>query len=149
MVDSAPATPVPAVDPATVPKVSKVEIAAKAVTGVVTAAAATAWTWATWLTTFAPSINQSIVVVVTALVTFLGTVAGQHYIAPAPHLVIQAADPPKVVPIRVVVEPLDAVKAELASNSAKLDEILKLLNPPKSPAPVVVPGKRTKTSAVR
>lgn len=52
-------------------------------------------TWLTVLMGFAPSLNQCLIVIVTASVTYLGT----HWL-PAPSLSIPAADKPVPVPFQ-------------------------------------------------
>ena len=55
-------------------------------------------TWLTLVMGFAPSLNQSLIVIVTAVVTFAGTLATQRLTAP--RMDIPAADKPAPVPIQ-------------------------------------------------
>lgn len=135
MTDAAPATPVPAADPAVKPIVTR---AAEAVTG----AAVNGWTFAVGLL---PSINAFLLQIgipVLALLIGAGGMAGYQKLT-APKMVIQAADPPKAAPIRVVVQPLDKLEARAAAIEAKLDTLIQQTAPK---APVVIP-KRTKSAA--
>lgn len=140
MVDfPAPATPVPAVEPASKPIVTR---AAEAVTG----AAVNGWTFAVGLL---PSINAFLLQIgIPVLALLLGSLLGAGSLAgyqklTAPKMVINAADPPKAEPIRVVLQPLDKLEARAAAIEAKLDTLI-LQTAPK--APVVIP-KRTKSAA--
>ena len=105
-----------------------------------------------WLTTFSPAINASIIAIVTAIVTFSGTMATQHYLKPAEHLVIQAADKPKPepAPLRVMVQPLDGLESRIAQCGAKIDAQTDLLKEIKGLLPAAkVPPKVGKTKTAK
>jgi len=101
-----------------------------------------------WFTTLSPAINACIIAIVTAAVTLGSTLLTQHLVKQSgpTFKTLQAADAPKAepAPMRVVVEPLDGIKAELASMRSecggKIEEVLRRLPEPKAP-----PAKATKT----
>ncbi len=116
------------------------------VTRAAEATVAAASTAATVVVGLLPSLNTCLSLIVGGLVTWGGLAVKAHY--ETPKLVIEAADKPAPVapvPMRVVVEPLDGIKADIAALSGKLDKVLERL--PEVKAPVVGPSKRTKAAA--
>jgi hypothetical protein len=110
------------------------------------AAEATANGW-TVLMGLLPSLNTAIPLLVAAMVGAGGAVGYQKLNAATPAGPILAADRPAAQPIKVMVESLEPVMAEIAEIKARIDKLTTLAEE-RLPAAKVPPAKRTKTAKV-